>query len=352
MDRFRRSFKDAMQQMHQAAEANFPELTQKINEFAGQVGSNWSSQSSEVAVGSLHLRVDKKPLAEGGYSFVYLAEDCVPYYSSPKRYALKKVLAGTKSQLEEVQNEIATLRRLNHPNILPIIDACILSPQGKDALYTGYLVFPLYQDNLWNVVQKVRQRGRALSHLEVVDIFIQMCAALEYMHHQEGLSHRDVKPHNVLLNVDSVGRYSAVLTDFGSTRAARVAITSRQEALSVKEDAERQCTAPYRAPELWDPPSECIIDERVDVFSAGCVLYYMLVGESPFEYTANKSGGSLALCIAGGKFEWPPDIGYPSELRELVNDCLKVQADRPHVRQVQCRAKDMLAAHNRHTIQP
>ena len=40
----------------------------------------------------------------------------------------------------------------------------------------------------------------------------------------------------------------------------------------LQEDAEAHCTAPYRAPELFDVPSHCIIDERVDVWSLGCLL--------------------------------------------------------------------------------
>lgn len=130
---------------------------------------------------------------------------------------------------------------------------------------------------------------------------------------------------------DNGGSYHAVLMDFGSAAPAVVQIKSRSDALLLQESAEvyfmfvthvftschslmlvripcrhalfyqsmlqRYCTAPYRAPELWDVPSECCIDAGVDIWSLGCVLYYLIVGETPFERTANVAGGSLMLAV-------------------------------------------------------
>ena len=57
------------------------------------------------------------------------------------------------------------------------------------------------------------------------------------------------------------------------------------------------CTAPYKAPELYDVPSQCTIDQRIDVWSLGCVLYFMMYGVSPFERATVEAGGSLALAV-------------------------------------------------------
>lgn len=53
------------------------------------------------------------------------------------------------------------------------------------------------------------------------------------------------------------GGLRAVLMDFGSARIARVAVRERREALAVQDSAAEECTAPFRAPELWDTPSQC-----------------------------------------------------------------------------------------------
>ena len=84
---------------------------------------------------------------------------------------------------------------------------------------------------------------------------------LQFHQHSPPWAHRDIKPANVLLGPGDL----PVLMDFGSTAIARKKINTRQEALLLQEDAAQNCSMPYRAPELFDVPSNATIDERTDV---------------------------------------------------------------------------------------
>ncbi|KAL4451544.1 hypothetical protein ABPG75_007206 [Micractinium tetrahymenae] len=139
--------------------------------------------------------------------------------------------------------------------------------------------------------------------------------------------------------------HEAVLMDFGSARLAVVEVRNRMEAMAAQEDAERQCTAPYRAPELWDVASSCTLDERVDVWSLGCLLYYCLCGQSPFERAASEAGGSLMLAVVNGRLSWPADAAdLPESVKALVGRCLDTDpSTRPRVAEV-ARAADRILA--------
>ncbi|KAF6249724.1 kinase-like domain-containing protein [Scenedesmus sp. NREL 46B-D3] len=145
----------------------------------------------------------------------------------------------------------------------------------------------------------------------------------------------------------SVGRgYEAVLTDFGSARAVPMQVASRAEALTVQEDAEAHCTATFRAPELFDVPSHCTLDGRMDVWALGCTLYAIMYGASPFQQAVDQ-GASLALAVMNCRIPWPkpPALRYPQELHSLVGLCLTAEhGQRPTVTQLLERVQELMAA--------
>ena len=280
--------------------------------------------------------------------------------SAQVKYALKRVLIQNNEQLRDVREEIQVHRKVSHhENIITLIDSEIIeygiSKQGEN-LRQAIILFPVYEKGTLLDYTLALQRGEVkhLTPKQVISLFMGICSALHMMHTEFQLAHRDIKPGNILLGgqftpgVDDSSRYPkqsqnedddieeekeeyletmaladesrtasavsttgrglhGVLIDFGSCKTARTMITSRQDALTLQEDAERSCTAPYRSPELWDVPSECVVDEKVDIWSLGCTLYACIFGKSPFESAIEESGGSLMLAVLSGKIKWWDD---------------------------------------------
>ncbi|KAF8688743.1 hypothetical protein HU200_042222 [Digitaria exilis] len=159
-------------------------------------------------------------------------------------------------------------------------------------------------------------------------------------------AHNDVKPGNVLITHRKGKAPVATLMDFGSARPARKQIRSSSEALQLQEWAAEHCSAPYRAPELWDCPSHANIDERTDIWSLGCTLYAIMFHVSPFEYALGESEESMQLAIANGQLEWPagPKPPYPDELRQFVIWMLQPQpVMRPHIGDVTLHVDKLIA---------
>lgn len=199
------------------------------------------------------------------------------------------------------------------------------------------------------------QRGESWPEPDCLRVFAGLLRGLRQFHeHRPAWAHRDIKPANVLLaDSKSGGKRGAalvpVLMDFGSTKPARLSVRSRTEALLLQEDAAQNCSMAYRAPELWDPPSECEIDERTDVWSLGCTLYAMAFGYSPFECTIGEDDLPRVcecsyLRVIGGP-QFPRAHGYSEGFAQLVRWLLTVDREaRPFVPEVQRRVAALLEA--------
>ena len=287
-------------------------------------------------------------------------------------FAAKKVLCQSAEQLEGAHAEVAAMERFHHPNLLELL-AHETVREGRGGRAVVYFLTPAYlEGSLVDFVERVKAGvgGRAgggggpggpcrIPADQVLRIFLQVCDGLRCMHeHDPPFAHRDIKPHNVLVRGaggpggwarPGEGAVEAVLMDFGSVREARRTVSSRLEALRLQEEAEAHCTAAYRAPELFDVPSECTVDEKVDIWSLGCCLYYLLRGESPFEYALGSTGGSIALAVLSGKYSWDGpglcDSGGAEEgaLRGLVDACLSQDPTaRPSVQELARRCRALL----------
>jgi eukaryotic-like serine/threonine-protein kinase len=203
-------------------------------------------------------------LGSGGMADVYCAED----EQLGRQVALKLLyrhLAEDTSFVERFRREASSAAGLQHPSIVAIFD------RGEwDGTY--YIAMELIRGRTLKDV--IRERGPAPPDA-AVDIVLQILRAARYAH-QRGIVHRDIKPHNVL--IDEEGRVK--VTDFGIARAGASDMTETGSVMG---------TAQYLSPEQAQGRP---VDARSDLYSIGIVLYEMLTGAVPFDA---ESAVSVAL---------------------------------------------------------
>jgi eukaryotic-like serine/threonine-protein kinase len=199
----------------------------------------------------------ERELGRGGMSIVYLAHDV--YNRRQVAIKVMRPEVGNALGAERFDREIAIARSMTHPLIVPLYE----SGCAGGLLY--YVMRYVEGESLFDRLQRERQ----LSVEGALRIIHDLAAALGYAH-SRGVLHRDVKPENVLL---ADGR--ALIADFGLARAIGAADYRRltQTGLIVG-------TAFYLTPEQLR--GEHDLDQRVDVYGLGCLLYEMLTGEPPY----------------------------------------------------------------------
>jgi beta-lactam-binding protein with PASTA domain/tRNA A-37 threonylcarbamoyl transferase component Bud32 len=195
-----------------------------------------------------------RKLGAGGMANVYLAEDEV----LGRRVAIKILNdrhAGDDQFVERFRREAKNAASLSHPNIVSIYDR-------GEAEGTYYIAME-YLDGR-SLKELIVARGPAPVNV-AIDYARQILGAIRFAH-RHGIVHRDIKPHNVL--VDAEGRLK--VTDFGIARAG---VSQMTEAGSIIG------TAQYLSPEQ---AKGAPVDQTSDLYSVGVVLYELLTGVVPF----------------------------------------------------------------------
>ncbi|HEX5181010.1 MAG TPA: protein kinase [Gemmatimonadaceae bacterium] len=226
----------------------------------------------------------EREIGAGAMATVYLARDL----KHDRDVAVKILRADLAESVgrERFLREIHLAAKLAHPHILPLFD----SGESDGALY---YVMPNVQGH------SLRDRLAAHRQLPVPDavrIASEIAAALDHAHRQ-GIVHRDIKPENIMLQDGH-----ALVADFGIGKALS----------DVAGDALTQVGTSVGTPAYMSPEQAVgePIDGRSDVYSLGCVLYEMLVGEPPF------TGPTAQSVIAKRFVQTPADV---TALRDAVS---------------------------------
>ncbi len=211
-----------------------------------------------------------RKLASGGMGEIFLAKQRGPS-GFEKLLVIKRILShhlDKKDYLDMFFSEARLVARLNHPNIIQIIEMGEID--GDHYIAMEYV----RGKSLRDIIDELRAEAKSLPVAHVVDLGIKLCEGLGYAHQARDIRgrpmnivHRDINPHNVLISYTG----DLKLIDFGIAKSEMTSVHTATGTIKGK--------FVYMSPEqsAADP-----LDKRSDIFSLGIVLYEMLALENPF----------------------------------------------------------------------
>ncbi len=240
---------------------------------------------------------------------VWVAEDT----KLGRRVALKTLpvdVASDPQQLARFHREAKALAALNHPNIVTIYSVEEVDDQVFLAmeLVEGQTLSTLMESGELPLDTTVRIALRATAALAAA--------------HDRGITHRDLKPDNVMIAEGEVPK----ILDFGLARVTKWAGVSDTSMMENMETLTREGSLlgsfAYMSPEQAHGRTA---DSRSDVFSLGIILYEMIAGRRPFE------GGNFVAVLSSIVNDEPPQIrelrpSLPEPLAVIVDRCLEKDA--------------------------
>jgi serine/threonine-protein kinase len=244
-----------------------------------------------------------RPLGAGGMASVWSATNVY----TDREFAIKVMLpevASTPEAAGRFLREARVSGRLNHPNIIEVIDV----GQAQDGAL--FLVMELLSGESLDAA--VRRRDPSMSMVEFLTLMRDVAKALAAAH-EAGVIHRDLKPTNIFLHIGRDGVTVPKLLDFGVSKV----LDGRSEGLTA--------VGTIVGSPLYMSPEQAMgagtIDGRTDVFAFGAILFEALCGRRAYK-ASNLHSLIVAIATMEPRSidEFAPDL--PQDLRALVRGCM------------------------------
>lgn len=194
-----------------------------------------------------------RKLGSGAFATVYLADD-----TKMGRPVAIKVVEHTADVEDRVLREAQAAAKLSHHHILSVYE--MIREPDRTLLFTEYVQ---------GETLRQRYRDQTLRDIDILEIGIQMCRALEHAH-KRGVVHRDIKPENIMLvEGDAI---DVRLMDFG--------VAMLEDRASITVDGDLVGTLAYMSPEQIEGRN---VDSRSDVYSLALTLYEGFTRKNPLK---------------------------------------------------------------------
>ena len=175
-----------------------------------------NNQNKKVIPGQLNLMnyIIKKQIGKGSYGQIFLVEDV-----NCNQYALKKIIACSESSIKKIKNELKILLDIQNSfsnlNVVSIYG--ITSQQLDITTYALYVLMELASSDWEKEILERKKTNKYYSEYELMSIFFSLVKSLSILQ-QKNISHRDIKPQNILIFKDKDGNKKYKLADFGEAK--------------------------------------------------------------------------------------------------------------------------------------
>ena len=239
-------------------------------------------------------------LGDGSYGVVYLAVNII----TKQNMAMKKIKKVKENEIDdmEIKNEINILKKLDHPNIVKIIE-----------FYSAPKAYYIITD-FCSCGELYNQIKNQYSENQLAVLFYQVLSGLYYLH-SNNIVHRDLKLENILISeiekdkVTNEKYFWVKIIDFGT---AKIFEKNKSEKAVVGSSY-------YIAPEVLHKH----YNEKCDTWSVGVILYMLIVGRAPFD---GKTDEEIIENIEKGQFNSKHKklLNSSEEVQDLVKKLLEV----------------------------